>query len=353
MGRIRPFSPDDIPAIVALRPKAFRKSERASAADLGAYLEQLFFRNPWRDPALPSLVYVEATGQVTGFLGVVPRPARFEGEPIRIAVGTQLMVDPAGRGFAGIELMRAFLSGTQDLSFADLAGDVSRKLWTALGASVSQLQSIGWTKPLRPSRFAAAVWARGRGARGFALGLRPLWWLLDAFAAPPLAPEGLQTTALTAAMLADHLADLLECMTLRPEYDEPAVRWLLEQLTAKRGLGELQRRAVVDEDGAVIGWWLYYANPRGVGQVAQVAARKGRYEDVLAYLFHDAYARGLTALAGRLEPDIVPALGTEGVWLHRDGPWALVHSPRPELVAAILGGEAFLSRLEGEWWMSF
>jgi hypothetical protein len=50
---------------------------------------------------------------------------------------------------------------------------------------------------------------------------------------------------------------------------------------------------------------------------------------------------------------MVPALGSQGAWLQRDGPWALVHSPRPELVAAIQRGEAFLSRLEGEWWMSF
>jgi hypothetical protein len=31
----------------------------------------------------------------------------------------------------------------------------------------------------------------------------------------------------------------------------------------------------------------------------------------------------------------------------------LVHSRDPEIMAAIHRGEAFLSRLEGEWWLRF
>jgi hypothetical protein len=31
----------------------------------------------------------------------------------------------------------------------------------------------------------------------------------------------------------------------------------------------------------------------------------------------------------------------------------LYHSSRPEVAAAIERGDAFLSRLDGEWWLSF
>ena len=38
-GRLRPFCRDDIPAVVALRPQAFRFSEHPSAPALAAYFE--------------------------------------------------------------------------------------------------------------------------------------------------------------------------------------------------------------------------------------------------------------------------------------------------------------------------
>src|SRR2546428_13733203 len=98
MGRIRQFAPDDIPAVVALRRKAFRHSERPSADDLGAYLEEIFFRNPWRDEAIPSLIYANATGAIEGYIGVVPRPAQVHDIPTRTHVGSCLMGVRTTRG---------------------------------------------------------------------------------------------------------------------------------------------------------------------------------------------------------------------------------------------------------------
>jgi len=353
MGHVRQFAPDDIPAIVALRRKTFRHSERPSAEDLGVYLEQIFFRNPWCNEGIPSLVYRNATGEIVGFMGVVPRPATFQNRPIRIAVGTQLMVDPAARGLVGVALVKAFLSGPQDLSFADLANDVSRRLWEALGGTVSLVQSLQWTQPLRPGRFYAGRVARRLHARALAWGLRPVSWAVDGLTARwPLA-RGLQEAPLTPALMAAHVPDLLDHLTLRPRYDEGSLRWLLDQLAATTQRGELHGVAVRGADGSVVGWYLYYANAGGVGQVVQVAARQGQGDDVLQSLFHHAWEQGLVALQGRLEPGLMSALGTGGALLAREGPWVLAQAQRPELSAAIHRGDAFLSRLDGEWWMSF
>src|SRR5207237_10587312 len=68
MATIRPFRPDDIPDFVALRRRSFSRSERPAAAALADYFEHVFFRNPWRDEALPSLVYVDPSGRPLGFL---------------------------------------------------------------------------------------------------------------------------------------------------------------------------------------------------------------------------------------------------------------------------------------------
>jgi len=46
-------------------------------------------------------------------------------------------------------------------------------------------------------------------------------------------------------------------------------------------------------------------------------------------------------------------------WAERTGhspllhQWTLVHSPRPEILHAIERGDALLSHLDGEWWLSF
>jgi hypothetical protein len=70
-------------------------------------------------------------------------------------------------------------------------------------------------------------------------------------------------------------------------------------------------------------------------------------------LMVEAHEDGLGAVAGRLDTahtHDIAALGCAFTW---DGPWSLVHSKRPELARAVLAGDAFLSRLEGEWWMNF
>src|SRR5438552_2408867 len=104
---------EDPPDVVALRQQVFRFSERDSPDRLAHYLEQIFFRHPWADEELTSLVYEDERGRVAGFLGIIPRPDRLPLEPVRAAVATQLMVAPERRGLVGRRLMRTFLTGPQ------------------------------------------------------------------------------------------------------------------------------------------------------------------------------------------------------------------------------------------------
>ncbi len=250
MGSIRPFAPDDIPAVVALRRKAFQHSAHPTAEALSDYLEEVFFRNPWRDAALGSLVYVDAQGRIVGFLGVVPRQATFQGQPIRVAVGTQLMVDRDARGLASFELMKAFLSGPQDLAFSDVANDLSRRMWEALGGGPSLLQSLHWTQPLRRGRFYTGLLAQRLRVRGLGWGLRPLSWAVDALAGGWASAHGLEEVPLTPTLMAAHLPELLGHVKLRPRYDEGSLRWLLDHLVTTGRRGELHRVAVRSADGA-------------------------------------------------------------------------------------------------------
>src|SRR6185436_20128785 len=99
-----------------------------------------------------SLVYEDARGRPAGFIGSIPRRMMFQGQPIRVVVATQLMVAPEERGFAGRNLVRALLSGPQDLTLSDTSNEVARRVWTSLGAANALLYGFAWERVLRPMR---------------------------------------------------------------------------------------------------------------------------------------------------------------------------------------------------------
>ena len=338
MQHIRALRADDIEDIVAVRRLAFRRTTRPDPGDLRRYFAEVFLGHPWQDDALPSLVYVNGGGRPVGFLGVIPRPARFQGERVRIAVATQFMVHPDHRGVAGIQLLKRFLSGGQDLSLADLANDVSHRLWEQLGGATALIPSLQWTLefPHRPV-------AGGRVARR-ALSLVWSRWR---------APAGVRRGPLTPDLLGRHLPDILLGTSLLPEYDATSAAWTFHQLVTKRGMGEMRSASLWGRQNEVLGWYVYYADGQGMGRVVHLVARHGAREQVLQDLFSRAWNEGLAALAGRLETSLVGHAGRAGLVCKREGPWMLVQSPRPEILEAVERGDVFLSGLEGEGLLSF
>ncbi len=129
--------------------------------------------------------------------------------------------------------------------------------------------------------------------------------------------------------------------------------WLLEQIGRKTRHGNVRSRAVFDSKRQPIGWYIYYLNAGGVSEVVQIAALDGSFDQVLRRLLADAWRHGAAAVRGRLEPRFVQQLSDRHCWLRREGSWTLVHSRHADVTAAIQQGDAFLSRLEGEWWMRF
>jgi hypothetical protein len=79
---------------------------------------------------------------------------RFFGEPVTVAVASQLMVGPEKRRpFAPMELLRKYFSGNQDLSFSDGANPVAQNIWEAAGGSTAMRYSSVWTRVLRPTEY--------------------------------------------------------------------------------------------------------------------------------------------------------------------------------------------------------
>jgi hypothetical protein len=365
MSSVRPFTRNDIPQVAKLFQTVFFNNGRAapSSSKLDAYFEETFFHNPWINEAteeeIPSLVYETGDGAIVGFIGIIPRPMLLNGRPIRAATSMHFMVEPGGRStLAGIQLLKTFFSGPQDLSLTDSAGAVGRKIWEGLGGATALAYSINWVRLLRPSRYALRLLQRkNRLLRPFAGLLRPLCPIGDAVASRALSHRfgkpgaSLQATDLDQETLLAGVAQFPASYALRPDYDRESLLWLLSRADRLARPGRLWKIALRDADGELVGWYLYELNADGLGEVLQVVGRKKSFGEVLDNLFYHGWRNGAIALSGRLDPKFAQEFSDKYCFFNCDGPWTLTHSKNPEVLQSIYKGDLFLTRLEGEWLM--
>ncbi len=358
-ARIGEFTEADLPAVVSLFGRTFPENGWPSPAACEDYFREVFFHNPWRELGLASLV-ARIDGRVAGFYGIIPRPMRFRGREIRVAVGCNVMVDPAGPALVALELARAQLSGPQDLTLADGATARALGIWRGLGGDVPLALNLHWTRALRPARY--LLWRHGRrtaARRLLAAGASPLASLVDAGAARLRTKRSVASASKTTEDVLDpgamieEWSQLTRGKALVPVYTRQSLAWMIGQMVVRQGHGDLRARRVQDGDGRLLGWYIYYLNRQGASELVQLVARGGAYERVLECLFADAWRNGALAVRGRLGSEDAATLAEHGCWLRWEGPGTLVHSRHPEILDAIRRDDAFLSRLDGEWWMRF
>ncbi|MDX2031914.1 MAG: GNAT family N-acetyltransferase [Blastocatellia bacterium] len=373
MKPIRPFKRDDIPQVSALHQRIFgvngapsRSAATPAEAQVYAdYFEGTFLQNPWYDDALPSLVSEDSTGRIAGFLGILPRRMTIAGRPIRVAISSQFIVDPETRSLGtGLGLVKAFLSGPQDLSMTDEANETSRRLWEGFKGLTAPLYSIHWTRMLRPARHAASLLGAvlGRGSLLSTLVTTttgPACNLADAIAARKLpnhfsVPEPkTEAEALTPESLLACLAEFSNTRALWPEYDAKSLSWLLETIGRKKLSGELRAFAVRRAGGALLGWYVYLLKAGGESNLLQMMGRKGTIGDVVDHLFYDAWRHGSLSVTGRMDTQFIHIYAEKRCTLRCGTPWFLFQSNQADLVDCIQRGDALLSKLEGEWCLHF
>jgi len=360
MGRVRPFVDDDISQVADLHRRMFGMSDKWSPELYRCYFREVFLNNPWYDKNLCSLVYEEGNGKIGGFLGVMPRPMWMKGRLIRAAVSSQFIVERESRfKLVGVQLLKTFFSGPQDLSLADEANDSSRAVWERLGGSTALLYSIHWTCRLRPAQYVGLRLGRRNLARPLAFFLKPVCRAIDSVVAR-VPDNPFRRTGSRCEAEGTGVETLMKCsdafrhpQALRPQYDRCTLEWLLGRAAETNGHGSFQKVVVRNAARELIGWFLYYLDHGGMGEVLQIGSKKTSIHEVLDHLFHHAWHNGAVVLRGRLEPGLMPELLARRGLAHHRRYWTLIHSQKPELLDAIHRGDAFLTRLEGEWCMRF
>jgi hypothetical protein len=373
LSRTRPLRDGDLPGLADLWVRVFQRGATREGAE--RYLREVFVEHApreereEREEGITSLVHEDDAGSLVGFVGALPRRMVFRGRAIRAAVATQLMVEPGRRrGFAAFDLLRALFAGPQELTFSDGANERAAAVWQRSGGQVVRLYSIDWTRVLRPASHLRHRLARA-GARWPARAAAPLCRAVDAMAervarhvldvdrgsalgvpfgppVPRLAEEEVSAAAVR-ALVAE------ASPSLYPSYDAPSLDWLLQQAGHTRRHGALRARLCRDARGAQVGWYVYYAKPGGVSQVLQFGGKPGAIGGVLANLLADAHRAGSVAVTGQAEPRWLREITDAQATLSCDSLGVLVHARDPDIAAAVQRGDAFLSRLDGEWWLRF
>ena len=353
---IRPLVSEDIPQLTDLHMRTSEAGGHSDAQVRRAYQAQfpeLFLNYPGYDPALPSLVNEEKDGTLSGLLAVMARPMKFKGQPITMAVSSRMSVDPASRSkLAGVQLMKTFLNGPQDVAIADFANQTSKKLWERLGGTTARLYAFNWTKILRPCKRAVNRLELKPKIGPFARVGRVPAKMIDAGIQKVrrFKPcSELTEEPLTEELFHKFLPQFSEKDDVYPIYEWEWVHWLWNRMDYMWDEGRLFKVVVKDKRGQIAGWFIYNIEPTGYSHVAQICANESTIVSVLQQLFHHAQRHGAVSLNGRVPPKFLREFSREGKCsVHCHAQVTLVHSKNTEILRAFERGAAFLTDFEGE-----
>lgn len=360
---VRPFAEHDIPQVADLFWTVMRGRNGSAPPAVRSFFQQLYFANPLIDSSIPSLVYEGKNGRIVGFLGVIVRKMAVCGEPIRVAFGGNFVVDPEARSsLAGMRLLGTYMAGGQDLSQTDSANDVSRSLLERLGFRMVVPLSIHWARPLQPCHYAVYAASRLTGSRlsaALRFAAKPFCSAVDSIAARLASSPFRQTEpSLRGAEL--DVETLLHCLgefrtgySLWPEYDLHSLTWLLSFMDGMRARGHLRKVVLRDASQKIVGWYIYFVKPGAIGEVVQIGGELQSTKDILDHLFHDARNHGVVGLHGMVQSRLMGDFSEKNCFFTCRGGWTVAHSRKPELIELLNRGDAFLTRLDGEWCLAF
>jgi hypothetical protein len=355
---IRPYGREHTRQVIRLYRRMFledRPVEPTRRAALDDFFSRSIFEDPWRHDDLPSFVYQTSDGDVTAFLGVLPRDMSFDGAPIRVAVASAFMVDPSSRP-AGIALMRTLMNGPQDLTMTDGATEQTRRILERLGYRSFPSMSMNWFRVFRPSQLLLSRYTRSGtpARRAIARIGRPVCSLVDR----PLAglrelgmavedPGKTRSRPLDDAELLDLIDEVSRTRRLRPRYDAGSLGLVLDSWRQATHRGTFTQALVEGPAGEPLGWYLGHVQLDGTSEIIQIGAHDGSDEIVFGRMLVDCERRGSALAQGRSETRLLRPAIANGCFF-RPAAWTLVHSRNEAIVDAFEAEDVFLSGLENE-----
>lgn len=348
---------DDIDAVVELSRTYFPRSKESSFDTLKKRTTQLYFKNEKLLPNVSPIVSRSKNGSVNGFLGIITNSFRYQDRIIKVANCHHLMAtEEARKQLIPIRLLQQFLTGPQDVFFSDGSADSTRQLWERLGGESVSGESMYYKVPLRPASFATSHFLKKHQTR---LGdsLRFLASCTDLIAGRMQIPNfyrektGNSFIPLSAEIMEVLLEEMKTYYLLFPQYDLQDIERLFWLLEGETRYGTLHKAALFDPNDKPIGWFIYYAQKKGVCEVIQAVSIPGKETELFDCLSWHAFSKGGVELSGRLMPSQLQTPFTTNALSVPARMWTLMKSDDLELKHIIQSGKAFMTRLEGDLWV--
>ena len=355
-GPVRPFRVEDVTEVAALYNRAYRNVDDPPSESLREYFHDVFFTDPWTElEASPSLVFVDDSGAVRGFIGAHPRRFRCGDRRINAVAMGQLMVEPRlrRRGIAWI-LGSAILKGPQTLMYGTTASKPAAEMWRRMGFWNPPFGGLSWNLPVRAGAPGVArAWcriARQNLARAANRHLSP-------DRREPSTPDTFRTTFRAIRGPAEWYElqrSGVRPLRLRPDPDPEHAAWLWRMAAESGQSNALHSCLVQDGSGQPIGWVVYRVSEERVAQVLELDHVADHGRDVLAAFRRQATAEGCVRIRGQCTtPALTAGAVTLGATVSANPPACVYHTNDPDVRSAIFNGEAFLSELDSESWLSF
>lgn len=356
---VRELAEGDIPQVISLYWNYMRRRKGPAPASLEPFFRELYFANPWFDSPSPSFVYEDKSRKIVGFLGVTTRKISVCNQPIRMALGGNFVVHPAARsGLAAPRLLDAYLAGSHDLWLTDTANDTTRRILERLAFHTIPALNIHWARPLRPTHFAVQALTRSAGpevSAALKIVAKPFCILADGVAGRlsgnpfRLARSPLHADPLDVNTLLQCFVEFRKEYCLWAEYDVALLKWLSSFMERRQKRGLLRKIVLRDDNQKIVGWYIYYVKRGAVAEVVQIGGDAKLTKDILDHLFHDAWEQGVVALHGVVDFRRMADFSDKGCIFTCRGGWTIARSSKPEVLEVLERGDAFLSRLDGEW----
>jgi hypothetical protein len=364
MDKVRPLTHSDLPGVADVFQRVFKRSNSTSSESLVEYLKSLFLEYSSPRPGIHSYVYIKPDGAIGGFIGAVPLTMELNDTRIHAAIGSSLMVDDhVNNPHVGARLLRAFLSGPQDISVGETASDRTLAMWLSLRGIVLPSYSLEWFRLIRPASFIVDLLATQHPAlrllSPFSRGLdalvcnrrkdqRPRWFGVSS-GSPLPGGRNLLDKDVDDETMCDLVSRFTANFRLHPHWTRSELLRMLSDAARKTDYGDVTQRVVTSRNGRPVGAFIYHGRPGRRGYVLQVLASPGQEGPVIDRLIGHAAKSGIAALQGRTQPSLLTAMLTRRcTFAHMSS--TVVHARDPSLLKPFIAGEAFFNGLAGESW---
>ncbi|WP_260854955.1 hypothetical protein [Mesorhizobium amorphae] len=351
--RVRAMKIDDVPAIRALFKQVFRPRSASCNENFDRYFQQLFFENPYYDPAIGSVVHENEHGEIDSAVSILPVPYTVGGRSIMGRLLCAFMMKPGVAPRGPAELTLALRPGEETIQFSDSAAPVSLRHFEAVGGISLTTYALGWTRIFMPASYAANLIAQRRpilgkwGAASVGRMLNPL------FPLPQVSSVGKSRAAVKEIAQDEAVSlvpGLLQSYAAHPAWTGQDLNWLLSMAADNRAAGTLRLLSIEDQAGLPKGLCCYYSQSNGVAEVLNVIARSGTEKQAVDAMLLHFQDKGYVAAQGRVEPRYLAALSQQPAMFFRHRANVCIGTTRAEFLSAAQRDDIFIGGLAGEGW---